>query len=1142
MKTGIILKASIFAALSLLAFQPTHAIKINIPKQYEAELDELKQAEEASVQEALEQGAAEPAAAAEEVLEVAEEESTSTGNFLMGSVEAAAAAAEAFSGELPADHGLISGQVLDKETGAPISGVAIILEGTDVGTITDAEGRYSVGPAPAGVYTLSFIKSGYIEANVTEFAVKSDEVSVFPFALPPRPAEMSDEVYELQDFTVTAEQANDLMLKLDLIANSATTLSIMTAEDFSKYAASDIGDAVKRVSGVSIEGGKYAVIRGLGDRYVMTTMNGLPIASPDPDRLAVQLDMFPTSLFSSVEVTKTFTPDQPGTSTGGINLIVNPIPEEFFLKASLSAGFNDTTHGNGNYLSNDRGNSMDRWAMGAEDRAFAGGAAEGPFPDIFGKTITTNRALADLLPSIFISQADFDAGLETLNSISESVGVGKHTFGNDAEPNHGFKVSFGDVYDLGKTGRRFGYTAGINYSRKSELIEDAEYFRSFIDPGAQGANSAFSPENFENPAIATGYHRGLLTEATTTSTLSASASFGLEFSENHQINLTVLDLNISEDTSARLDARGPEGNFGRYYQFPFRDLWDPNFGTLDYDSTGNGIPDTVASVDYQIQESLRYVERGLNRAQIGGNHTFEVPGFVFSDIDVGWGLTKDKAVQDEPGYLQTRGIVSSSDGGYTLSTNSTASAKPEPSYLIWREITDDKESRKLDFTLNKDGYEGFESKLKVGVLTSASERSVVDEYLELEYFSENVPPSDIEESPMKPFDGLIPTAYAVAANVDLDTESRGTYLMADQQLFQHFRLIAGYRVESNSADVSVNEQTILRGAGFNNPFKDQPTKGGYDEKTTLPSVTLIWKDPNEKLTIRAAYAETIALPSAREVSPYASSELAGSDVEVGNLNLTPSNVENFDIGATYATESGDSITVNFFRKKVDDRIERIAGLGSDSSTSGNYDDYDIFAFSQNVGAGIFSWYNNPNEAELKGIEIEVRKDLSAAGFENFSIGANYTHIDGEVDRFPIEVAAKEKAGILDIDNRNAFRSRQLTGQPSEIFSSDLTYENDDLGLRVSLIAYYIGDVLKGTSLVNSYDVFEKGYTQFDLTASKRLNDNFKVGLTAKNLTNSKRGTYYETVENTGSGLRFGEIDRDSYSKGTTFSISLSYEY
>ncbi|MGB0792528.1 MAG: TonB-dependent receptor domain-containing protein [Opitutales bacterium] len=1043
---------------------------------------------------------------------------------------------------VPLEEAYVMGQVVDQSTNMPLASVAILFEDTAIGTITDAEGRYKLGPAPAGSYTLTFVKTGFLEANITDFKLESGTVHEFAFALPPRPAEMSDEVFELQDFTVTAQQANEMMMKLDLIANSAAALSVMTAEDFSKYAASDIGDAVKRVSGVSVEGGKYAVIRGLGDRYVATTMNGLPIASPDPDRLAVQLDMFPTSLFSSVEVSKTFTPDQQGTSTGGINLGVNPIPEDFFLKLSVSAGLNSNVQGNNNYLRNRRATSRDRWAMAADKRAFPGGAAEGPFPNVFDKTI--NDQFATILPALFISQADFDAGVAELSAISESVGIAKHNYGENSDPNHGLKFSFGDVYNWGNSGPRMGYSFGLNYSGTSEFIENTDYFRSYVEPGSE---RGLTPKNFVNPGVATGYHRALLSESTTTSTLSLSAVLGLELSDEHRLSFSALDLNVSEDINARLDARGASGVYGRYYQAPFRGIWEPDYADsiLDYDADGDGVLDTASSLDYQIQESLRYVERGLKRVQLSGEHTLEVPGLVLGDMDINWALSSDHAKQDEPGYLQTRGIISSAEGDFTLSTNSTASATPEPSYLIWRGINDEKDSRKLDFTFYEDHSDGLATKVKLGVLGSDSRRTVFDEFLELEYISDVVPVSENTNAPMSNFDGLVPTGYAVAADVDLVTKSTAKYLMLDHQFegASCFRFIAGYRHENNSADVRVNRQTILRGAGFNNPFENQPLSGGYNKKSFLPSATIICKSLDEKFSLRASYSQTVALPSAREVSPYASSELAGTDVEVGNLSLQPSKVKNWDMGWSYNNDTGDYLSVGIFKKRIADRIERIAGLGADSSDSDDYDDYQIFASSQNIGAGLYSWYNNPDEATLKGFEIEFRKGLGFSGLEDLSIGGSFTRISGKVDRFPVEVAAKDKAGVLvseeDLDN---YRSRQLTQQPSEIFSGDLTYENEDLGLRVSLIAYHISDVLKGTSLVNSYDVFEESYSSFDLTLSKRINDHLKFGFTAKNLTNSSRGTYYESVSSGDQGLEYGKIQRDKYKKGRVYSVSFSYEY
>ncbi len=96
---------------------------------------------------------------------------------------------------------------------------------------------------------------------------------------------------------------------------------------------SQIGDATaveaaKRVTGVTVEGGKYVYIRGLGDRYSKTTLNGMDIPGLDPDKNTIQMDIFPTDLVSNIVVSKSFTADQPADFTGGfLNIETSAFPE-----------------------------------------------------------------------------------------------------------------------------------------------------------------------------------------------------------------------------------------------------------------------------------------------------------------------------------------------------------------------------------------------------------------------------------------------------------------------------------------------------------------------------------------------------------------------------------------------------------------------------------------------------------------------------------------------------------------------------------------------------------------------------------------------------------------------------------------------
>ena len=1041
----------------------------------------------------------------------AEEDQSSFVNadeFLVQSVIEATDSATEFELNLAAGEGIISGQIIDKESGQPLSGVAILLEDTNIATVTDSEGRYSIGPAPAGEYTVSFVKTGYIEANVTDYVIVGGEVSVFPFGLPPRPADMSDEVYELQDFTVTAEEANNIMLQLELTMNSDSILSVMSSEDFSKFAASDIGDAVKRVSGVSVVGGKYAVIRGLGDRYVWTTMNGLPIASPDPDKLAVQLDLFPSSLFESIAVSKTFTPDQSATATGAIDLKLKSLPDEFFMNVSTSVGFHSIATGNDKFLVNDRGGPMDQFAMGAENRGLPDGGRE--FPEDLNLPV---NVLPFPIPGT-ITQAEKDAAVAEAVAITDLIGRDFHNYGDAPGPDYGVKFSFGNAYDVNDR-IRAGYFGGVNYSRKFRMVEEADYFRSATD--TSGTNK-LGPENFVDPDVAIGYRNQLRTEATATSVLSWLVGFGLEVGEDHQFSLSRLDLRQSENENARLIG-------DVYNEFPF--------------SSGSD------SLDTEIAETLRYTERRLISDQVAGAHRFDLPDEVFDELEIEWAVGRDTATQEEPGYVQTRTIVLD-NGDLTLAQDSTAAGSASPSFVIWREIEEERDNQRIDFSFKDTFADGFDAKIKFGALTSRGDRKVFDEYISLKgddlsaAGDTTVDASDEPDAPLENFNELDAAGYTIAADVSLETEQDGRYFMVEQQLFEKFRVIGGYRHEKNSADVQVNGELQLRGAGSNNPLKDLPTSGGYEDDRWLPGLTFIYQ-PTDRVSLKLAYSKTLALPSAREVSPYASSAFSGSDIDVGNPDLSPSDVENFDIGFSWFNESGDSIGVTVFDKVVNNRIEKLSGIGADTFKDVtdveedtidplNYSHYQILTFSDNLDAALYSWYNNPNEATLTGIEVEGRKSL---GFlhdllRDFSLGGNYTYIKGEVDRFPIEIAAKSFAG------RPIEETRALTNQPEYILNADLTYDNSDWGLRVSLIVYHISEALQGISFADSYDVYTKAYKSLDLTASKTIKENLKVSFSIKNITDSERGTYYD--------VEGDDVDRDAYKVGQSVSLGINYEF
>ena len=136
--------------------------------------------------------------------------------------------------------------------------------------------------SPVGYYGISFIKSGYRASVIANLEIESGKDKTIDFPLPRTEVTASGDVLDLGEYVVEASVVGELMNNLELRLESDQQLNLLSAEDFSKFAASDVADALKRVAGVNVVEGQFAVIRGLEDRYSSTLYNGAPVPSPGP--------------------------------------------------------------------------------------------------------------------------------------------------------------------------------------------------------------------------------------------------------------------------------------------------------------------------------------------------------------------------------------------------------------------------------------------------------------------------------------------------------------------------------------------------------------------------------------------------------------------------------------------------------------------------------------------------------------------------------------------------------------------------------------------------------------------------------------------------------------------------------------------
>ncbi|MGZ8310506.1 MAG: TonB-dependent receptor plug domain-containing protein, partial [Allosphingosinicella sp.] len=133
------------------------------------------------------------------------------------------------------------------------------------------------------------------------------------------------------DIVVTGNRSRNL------VRRAPEVISVLSSEDIARTGDGDIAGALSRVTGLSVVGSGFVYVRGLGDRYSLSLLNGSPLPSPEPLRRVVPLDIFPTSVVASALVQKSYSVNYPGEFGGGvINLTTPAVPRETFLDVSAS--------------------------------------------------------------------------------------------------------------------------------------------------------------------------------------------------------------------------------------------------------------------------------------------------------------------------------------------------------------------------------------------------------------------------------------------------------------------------------------------------------------------------------------------------------------------------------------------------------------------------------------------------------------------------------------------------------------------------------------------------------------------------------------------------------------------------------------
>jgi TonB-dependent receptor len=969
--------------------------------------------------------------------------------------------------------GSLRGVVYDNDFDVPLAGAQVLVVESGAKTIATPEGSFVFPELKPGTYTLIVTKDGYTRLVKSGVVVLEGQLTEIDTRLDGAFEEMDE--FVAQDLQVGGGEAALLKLRSD----SASLVDAISSDLMSKAGVGDAAQALKLVSGATVQDGKYAVVRGLPDRYVNSQMNGVRLPTADEDKRAVQLDQFPSNVIDSIVVSKTFAPDQQGDASGGaVNVRLKGVPAETILQFKSEVSYNTQAGGRSNFLS------------------YSGGGV---------------RAFGD-------SGADRDIQANSLGqNWTGAAGVSEI----DAPIDHKWSFAGGGSEELDE-GVKVGGFVSFFYERDSSFYNNGRDDAYWVTtPGA-----GMTPETVQGTPTDGDFKTKLfdVTKSSQSVQWGGLGTLGIE-SENHSVSMTYLYTRVAEDTATlAVDTRG------KAYYFPD---YNPN----DPASLGNS-PANRAAAPYLRTETLEYTERTTSTLQIRGRHRLPFEefgregGWLFGAPEIDWTIADSSADLYQPDKRQFGALwkgASLNPGFPPFLPPFTSPAiweqfKPAANFTlgnfqrIWKDIDERSQQYAINLKVPFKQWSDSDGYFKFGVFNDVTKRD-----FNQDTFSNFNNPSSFNGEFNQPWSQVFPTENHPISDgppfVDVDysgkQELAAWYAMMDLPLTDYLNLIGGARVESTEIGIinSPEANATWFPPGASAPVQLNPGDADvrFAQDDVLPSVGFVLK-PFEGITLRATYAETVARQTYKELTPIQQQEFLGGDVFIGNPALKMSALKNYDLRLDWTPYEGGLLSVSWFKKDIDAPIEYV----------------------QRVAAFTFTTPVNYPHGELTGWEFEIRQNMGhfVEGLDGLSLGANATLIDSEV-----YLPADEIAGFQLPNIAAPMTSRDMTGAPEFLYNLYATYSLAEFGTDLALFYTVQGDTLVAgagqspPNYVPSIYALEYGTLNFSIT--QKLGDIFRLQFQAKNLTNPPIQEVYR------SPYIGADVLKTSYTRGIEYSISLS---
>lgn len=740
-----------------------------------------------------------------------------------------------------------------------------------------------------------------------------------------------EEVVVLGRLRSAAAKLVDERMSEDVVAD------FMGAEMIQRIGDSTVAAALRRVSGLSLVGSKFVYVRGLGERYSSTTLNGAVIPSPDLSRNVIPLDIFPTSVVQTLAVQKSYSPDKSAAFGGGsIDIRTRGIPDDFTYSVTIGSGFNTASRGE---MLTYQGGDDD--SLGEDDGTRALAPSLSQAIQRFSGNLNAQGILSGLRregnPEATLADAEV-INRQLALDLNRDISI----YTQDSTPDVDLKGSIGNNYIL-TDDWEVGFLASAGY--KSGWRQTQTIARSLALPA----------EEFESEQ-----------ESTKSTDLSATINLGAQYTDDHELKITSLYLRNTEDEVAR------------------NDFFNENAQL----SSGLGFR----------RETLKFEERHLTVNQISGEHFLGadtrsllkglVPEWVPEGFKVDWMYSEAGARTSIPNEVS---VSSSTVNDPLTGAVESASVNLSSSAADFRftQLDDDVTSYRWQAVLPIETARSI-IELSAGAEHGQKSRTYRQAQFGLGPLQVDVP--SVLTGPLGTvFSDTNVTNPANGFVFDLIGTNNQSYLAAtmtdavfgnlDWTLDDRWRASVGARWEDYR---QVALDWNIFGNGIDNPqISNDPVilaRGTYRNDKVYPSVSLTYMSDwwAEIFQLRFGWSETVVRPDLRELTDASYIDARTGYLTDGNPDVRPADFVNIDIRAEWFFSNDDTFSITLYRKDITNPIEFYESAASDTNRA-----REII---------------NAESGQITGLELDGLKSLAFLGesFEPFFVQGNLTIQDTEI--------------------------------------------------------------------------------------------------------------------------------------------------